>query len=457
MQKSALEEAALTQHANEPETPEPQPDIEEQTSTPEPEVGAPETQEREGTALAPTEPEVVDGEVIELEPPEPLDACQPSKQKPYWLLIPFAIVLCLLFLAGLYLLPLLTPSATVLIIPVEKNISLTTAIKVQGRLLPTLTLSQSQTTPATGKRHQDATQAQGTITFYNGLLSSQTIAAGTILTGADGVEIITDQAARIPPASNTTPPTFGQVTVAAHAVQPGVNGNIPPYDINGSCCGASILAKNTAAFTGGADARDYTVVTRVDINIAVTSLLVTLSQSENAALQVQLHPGEALIPASCSPHVSTNHKLGEEAKQVSVSVSETCEGIAYAAHEVDQEATQMETTASANRFGTGYIPLRDTHLTITHATITNQAQGTVALTVKIDATVVYQLTPREKEQIRNLIAGKTKQQAQALLLQLPGIAGAAITITGHAVFTASDTATLPDNPKAITIVIAERL
>jgi hypothetical protein len=425
MHTSAREEAILL---------EPQPETSEPTTSPEPEAGEPEKQKQENTTLVPTEPEVIEGEVVELEPQVRPEASPLPQQKPYWLLILFAIVLCLLFLAGSYVLPLLTPTATVTIIPVERTFTTTTAIRVHGRLLPTLTLSQSQTVPATGKRHQDATQAQGEVTFYNGLLTWQTIPAGTTVTGQDGVAISTDQVARIPPATNTTPPTFGQVTVAAHAVQPAAQGNIPPYNINGSCCGSSILVKNTSAFTGGQNERDATVVTRQDINAAVTLLLTTLSQVEKVALQAQLHPGEALLPASCTPHVSTDHKAGDEAKHVSISVSVTCSGMAYAAHEVDQEATQIATTASANHFGTGYIALGDTHLTITRATITSQAQGIATVTVNIEATVVYHITPGEKEQIRNLIAGKTPKLAQALLLQLPGVAGAAITITGHAAF-----------------------
>src|SRR6266516_2131646 len=119
-----------------------------------------------------------DAELTENElPPEPFDAHTPPKQKPYWLLIPFTILFCLLFLAASSLFPLLTPSATVTIIPVERNIALTAAIQVQGSELPLLTLMQSTSIPATGKRHQSARHAGGTITFYNGSFSSQTIAA----------------------------------------------------------------------------------------------------------------------------------------------------------------------------------------------------------------------------------------------------------------------------------------
>src|SRR6266567_1394200 len=356
--QNTLEEMALTQHSNEQEQ---QPEPPETTASPEPEEAKPETQEQEITALIPAEPEVIEGEFVEIEPQETTEDHRPPKQKPYWLLIPFTILFCLVFVAASFLFPLLTPSATVTIIPVERNITLTTAIQVHGRELPALTLIQSTTAPATGIQHQDPTRAAGTITFYNGLLSSQTVAAGTIVTGNDGVQIITDQAARIP-AGN--PPSYGQVTVSAHAVLAGPKGNVPPYDINTACCATSVVAKNTQAFAGGAEARDFLEVTRTDINTAVTSLLLTLSESENAALQAQLHPGEELAVSACTPHVASNHKPGDEAKQVTVTVSETCSGIAYATHEVYRDATQLLTAQARTTLGAEYALLGDIQITI---------------------------------------------------------------------------------------------
>src|SRR6266567_6661702 len=173
MHSNTLEETALTDTSSEPQ-PEP-PELEEVK---------PETQEQETTALVPTEPEVIEGEVIELEQPDLSEDHIPPQQKPYWLLIPFTILFCLVFVAASFLFPLLAPTATVTIIPVARTITRTTAIQVHGRQLPPLTLMQSMSAPATGKRHQDAARAAGTITFYNGLLTSQTIAGGTILTGS---------------------------------------------------------------------------------------------------------------------------------------------------------------------------------------------------------------------------------------------------------------------------------
>jgi hypothetical protein len=427
MQTSAVEEAELTKDTNEPQPP----------TTP------PEAQEPEPTALAPAEPEVIEGEVIVIEQPESIDDHIPPMQKPYWLLIPFTVFVCLVFVAASSFVSLLTPSATVAIIPVERSITTTEAIQVQGRLLPALTISQSITVPTTGTMHQDASRAEGSITFYNGLLTPQTIAAGTILSGSDGIKIITDQPATIPKA---TPPVEGHIAVSAHALSTGASGNILILDIDQACCANSVLAKNTTAFRGGAPARDFIIVTKHDLETATGAIKITLLKSEQAALATQLNPGEALIPQPCNPTVSSDHRPGEEAKQVTVTVSDTCTGIAYAAHDVDATATQMITTDAVNRLGSGYSPIGDIQTTIVQATIHSTRQGGVHVTVQAAGTWVYQITPRIQAQLAVLIAGKTKQQAIAILLQFPGIAGAQITLQGG-------NPTLPQDANALRIHI----
>jgi hypothetical protein len=438
MQTSAIEEAALTEHSNEPEL---QPEIQEPAPTAQEEAPKQET-----TSLVPTEPEVIEGEVVVIEPPETTEDYPSPKHTPYWLLVPFTILLCLLILAGSYLVPLVTPTATITVIPVERNITITTAIRAHGRLLPVLTLSQSATAPATGIRHQSATRAHGTITLYNGQFRRQTIAAGTIFTGASGVSIITDQTARIP-AGN--PPVYGQTSVPAHALSAGASGNIQTYDINTACCLPSVLAKNTQAFIGGAEARDYVVVTNTDIASAQASIQTTLAASEQAALTAQLRPGEEFITTACNNQIVTNHKPGEEAREVTVTLSDTCGGLAYAAHEVYAQATQMITIEAANQLGTGYALSGDLQAHILHATISNPIQGIATFAVKLSAIYVYRLSPNEKQQLLHLIAGKTNQQAGTMLLQFPGIAGAQIKVKGG-------NRTLPQDIRNIQMIIVYR-
>ncbi len=211
------------------------------------------------------------------------------------------------------------PIATVTIIPKSQSVTLTGTLQL-GRVLQPLTISQSQTVPTTGKGHQPARYATGYITFYNGLFTSQSVPAGILLTGNDGVQIITDQYATIPEAS---PPNLGYTLVSAHALYPGSSGNISAYDINQACCATAIKAVNTTSFTGGQDERNFQTVAKADIASVATPLKTTVMQSMQGALQGQVQPPEQLFILPCTPIVTSNHKSGQEATQVKVTVSET--------------------------------------------------------------------------------------------------------------------------------------
>ncbi len=331
----------------------------------------------------------------------------------FCLLIPLSSILFQLHLAYN------PPIASVTIIPTVQIFTLKGRVQT-GRLIHSVTLSQSQTVPTTGKGHQDATKATGTITFYNGQFTSQTVPAGTILTGADSVQIITDQDALIP-AGN--PPSYGQVTISAHAVQTGNTGNIAAYDINSACCLASVLAKNPEHFTGGQDARDFQTVAKTDITNTSTSLKTIISASTKGALQGQLQPGEEIVMLPCNPLIATDHQPGDEATQVQVTVSETCTAAAYNSQELKDTATKQLTSQAIKRLGEGYSLFGESQVTVTQI---STARPTPTLTFSSHGSFVYGLSARPQERMKTLIAGKTTQEAVHILTSLPGVARASI-------------------------------
>jgi len=342
------------------------------------------------------------------------------------------VVLLLTSIVFQVLLLFLTPTPSITLVPVVRNLSTTTTLiavsgiptgaHIPARLLPPLTLTQTTTAPATGKGHQDALAAMGTITFYNGLFTSQTIAAGATLTGSDGVQVVTNQLAMIPAALATTPPTYGQVTVSAHALVPGPQGNIPVRDINQACCLPSVLAQNTTAFHGGQHERDYTVVTREDIDHGVASLTTTLIQSAHAAFTAQLTTHEALATPPCTRTVTADPQAGAEAATVTVTVAEQCTAIAYDAAALREQATQV----LAQRGGTHYSLVGAVQVSVLHARIIDQKRGVARITVNIEGTSIYQFSQQELQRIKQLIASKTPAQAVRILLSLPGIQRATI-------------------------------
>lgn len=346
------------------------------------------------------------------------------------------VVLLLTMIAFQALLTFLTPIPTITLFPVVRDFSTTatlmaasgtpTGVYIPARLLPPLTLIQTKTAIATGKGHQDAEAAMGTITFYNGLFTSQTIAADTTLTGSDGVQVVTDQLAVIPAALATTPPTYGQVTVSAHAFGPGPQGNIPVRDINQACCLPSVLAQNTVAFQGGQQERDYTVVTKGDIDHEVASLMTTLIPSAYAAFAAQLTTNEALVTLPCTRTVTTDHQAGAEAATVTIMVSEHCAGIAYDAAALREQAIQVLTHELAQRGETHYRLVGAGQVSVLQARIIDQKRDVASMTVHIKGTGLYQFSQQELQRIRQLIAGKTPPQAVRVLLSLPGMQRATI-------------------------------
>ncbi len=345
----------------------------------------------------------------------------------------FGIVLLVASIAYLVMLTLLTPTPTITLIPSARDISSTATImvvsgiptgggRILGRLLPSLTLTQTRTAPATGKGHQDAQDAVGTITFYNGLLLSQTVVAGTTLTGSGGVQVVTDHVAVIPPARASTPPTYGQVTVSAHATQTGPQGNIPVRGINEACCLPSVLAQNTVAFQGGQTERDYPVVTRADSDHVVTGLTGTLTQGEHAALTDQLTPGESLVPPTCTRAVTADQRPGEAAAAVTVTVAERCTAVAYQSTDLQDEAGQALTQEATHQLGTHYGLIGTIQMNVLQAVLaTNQKRGIATMAVRVEGTWAYQFSQLELQQIKRLIAGKTPRQAQLTLMRVPGI------------------------------------
>jgi VCBS repeat-containing protein len=361
------------------------------------------------------------------------------------------LLLVLCFLVGgatlfVSLVPLLTASATVTIIPTAVEISTTTTLilvtgtiphpgsaQVAGRLLSTLTLSEEQVVPTTGVGHQQARAAHGSITFYNALPAAQTVAAGTLLVGADGVQVVTEADANIPAGSLST---NGQVSVTAHVLEVGPAGNIWANDLYGPCCRADVFVQNSAAFHGGQNARDFPMVTSQDIGGAVATLKASLQASVQAALLTQVRPGETLItPVPCTPKVSANHAVGDEATQVRVQLDENCTGETYDTQAVQTLLMQALTQEATKQAGPGYTlsgAVQVTSVSVTPSRVTDhqQHEGMLVLLVKCTGTWAYQFSDTQLRQIAQLIAGKSREQATTLLFAQRGVSQVAMTVSG---------------------------
>ena len=383
------------------------------------------------------------------------------------LLAVLLIVLTLLLVAGIAfaapgglsrlsnVIPGSSPGATVTITPVRhdlKDAFLITAVtgtpdpnqrQIPARKLFYATPPQSNTVKATGTGQIPATFATGTLTFFNALTFSQTVGAGTVLRGADGVQVMNTQPASIPAAN---PPTEGSVTVSARAVQAGASGNIRFLDINGACCLTGVTVQNRTGFGGGKNASTFVAVSQNDINGAANPLKTSQLQSAQRALQAQIKGNEQLVNAPhCSTNVTSNHKAGDRATSVTVTVTATCTGEVFDQQAARNMATSLLMAVAQKNFGNGYVLLDNKVVTdITSASVID-AKGTVSLNIKAEGIWFYQFSDTAKQNLAKLIAGKSEADAKRLLLQQPGVSDVQITI-------ASGT-TLPTDPTNISIVI----
>ena len=179
-------------------------------------------------------------------------------------------------------------------------------------------------TKVTGKGYIAPTTAAGIITFYNGQPYTQIIPTGTMLKGQDERVVITDEQATVPPAAQTIPPTYGQVSVPAHALVPGTSGNIAAGDINEPCCVTSVIAQNPSAFSGGRDGQHFSYVTKQDVYHAITPLLSTLE-----AQTPQLFSSSVALSPTCTPIISATPTIGQRATTVSVTATVSCTATSY--------------------------------------------------------------------------------------------------------------------------------
>lgn len=210
--------------------------------------------------------------------------------------------------------------------------------------------TQLQTGAATGSGQTNATNAQGTLTFYNLRTDySFIVPAGTIWTGSDGIQVVNDAPVCLDSGGGFT---VGY-TVPAHTLQTGTAANIASGDVNmiwgvspyasTSPCSSTSTAQRSAlytlniplsgtqkvynneAFTGGQDPQPYTFVQQSDIDGIATSLEGSTQQAARNDIHQQLMPNEHLVgDPKCTSNVFSDHNANDIANQVTVTVTTIC-------------------------------------------------------------------------------------------------------------------------------------
>lgn len=199
-----------------------------------------------------------------------------------WLsLIPPIILLCLLVVVGV-------------VYPYHPPLVRQT-IKIPAIFLPLVRFTGSENVIPTGIQAFPATKAHGTLTITNGSVIAQHLPSGMILTGSDGVEVVTTESVDVPAGNGTS---YGTAYVTAQAVLAGATGNIAVLDIQ-LVYGTSLYIKNYRNFTGGKESYSRVFILPQDTKDALVK----------ARAMLGVHTHDKLLSTPCREELTGSSRL----------------------------------------------------------------------------------------------------------------------------------------------------
>jgi len=305
--------------------------------------------------------------------------------------------------------------------------------QVSAHVLPAQSGTQQGTHGATGSI--PAKSAQGLLTFQNVGAAGVTLGT-TVLTGGDGVQIKFFGPVFVPATGSAS------ATVTGYAVNGGSAGNIQSFDINGKCCAANIFVKNTNAFAGGQDAQPNSIIQQSDIDGAANSVMGQLKTSAQAALQKQVKSNERVADGSlqCKPTTQANHKAGDSAPSVSVSVTVACTEEVFDFAAAQQMASNLLITDQPSGVNLAGYKLVGAIIPSLESATVSSVENQVAIIMQAAGRWVYQFSSQQQQLIKQKLVTHSKADALNILKGYVGLASASINISTGSIMpaTASD-------------------
>lgn len=259
-------------------------------------------------------------------------------------IIIFAIPILVIALIASYFL-FLKATVTILVDPkiLEQNKSVTFSTTeatnssnniIKGKFV-SVSEDGSVSTAATGKKDV-GTNAKGTVTIFNSLSESKTLAEGTILKSPNGLNFTLDSSVTVRAvASHSADETVApeKATINVTADQLGKESNLPSgtkFNVS-SFDTADLIAKNDNPFSGGTK-KEVTVVSKDDSAKLEKDLIKQLENKAMEDLQKQQSSNKILFPAFITKALgkkSLTAKIGDEASQVTLTGTVEYQGLSY--------------------------------------------------------------------------------------------------------------------------------
>lgn len=303
----------------------------------------------------------------------------------------------------------------------------------------TKTFNQSGTGKATGSAKVGTAKATGTVTFTNNGGTPVDIPSGIIVSTSTGVQFATAADAVANVNGNVAGNT---VLVPVQAQKPGESGNVPAGSItlipddsmsaiaknnNIPAANLKLLVTNTAASNGGG-AGIAPAVSATDLNNERADLRAQLDTSIATWLKSQLAPGDvASTPTKTETVVGApqENQVVDNSGTFNMTMSIHARALVVRNATI-QQASVAQLNGALNKERSSYVVVSGAAVGVSQLKTTGDDN---ALTLNFTAT--GKTVPRiDKQQVQNLIKGKSIQDAQTLLkTQVPNVENAAVNVS----------------------------
>jgi len=302
----------------------------------------------------------------------------------------------------------------------------------------------SASTQATGKK-ETGEKAKGTVTLFSRLAQSKTFPAGTTIKSSNSIEFTFDKEVSVASSSADASASPSTAKVAVTASEIGKEANLPSgtkFTV-GNSNAEDLVAKNDSAMSGGSK-KEITVVDRSDLDTLDEKLPKDLKEKAQADIAKKVSGDSILIPEMVSTKLSKkdyDKKVGDEAKTVKLDGTVTFEALTYTKEDLtayakelikDRVSEDQSTSDSGIDFSLDKVKVEE-----------GEAKGTL----KIKAHLLPKL---DKEKVTQAIAGKSFENAEKVITNLPQVSKSSVQLSPNLPFLPK---ILPQKAQNITVVI----
>lgn len=340
---------------------------------------------------------------------------------PYWLPVGTVVFIVVLFV----LFYIFIPTATITLSPqtraLEKDVAIiidvnSSSVDKEKKKIPAKVVEidkeGEKSQPTTGKKTV-GDRAKGEVTIYNKTENRKTFSKGTLLTGPsdlrfsldDEVTVASTSAFELTPSSVKAKLIANQIGEESNL---GAGTNFPFKDFPTS----SYFAKNDSAFSGGTK-REVVVVSKEDQENLLTALTQDLQIKAEEELSKQSQDYR-IVDVDMKQEVTTkkyNKNVGEEADTVMLTLGLNFSTLAYK----DADLLELIENEITKVTPQGFI-FEENKFETTIKTIAENKDGSTSVQLRYKALLIPDL---KGDDIRNSIAGKTKEAVEAYLKSLP--------------------------------------